>query len=37
MASVFAFRFVIRPVVDNLALRITLHMVGGSVSDRCNP
>jgi hypothetical protein len=36
VAAILAFRFVIRPVVDDLALRITLHMVGCRVRDSGN-
>jgi hypothetical protein len=36
VASVFAFGFMVSPVVDHLALGITLYMVGGSVRDGGN-
>ena len=36
MTAILALGFVIGAVVDYLALGVTLNMVGGSVSDRCN-
>ena len=37
MASVFAFGFVIGPVVDYLALGVPLHMVGSGVRNGRDP